>query len=124
MKHMWSEEEIASLIEEQSSGKVHLYRHRILEKLVDSFILEFVIIDTNETAYTETTLLSFLEENSSEAVPYSANGRLGTEHQIIGVFKNSNPAFPFGVAYIQDVNTIATMGYPSITFTDTIIQII
>ena len=68
MKHMWSEEEIQELIEEQggSSGsggsEVHLYRHVIN---IDSPKGSFVIENDNNTPFTFSTLCDFLVANQN-----------------------------------------------------------
>lgn len=106
-----------------------MYLHTICEKSANTSILNFQILSSSNTPFTQTTILDFLNSNGgSDSNPYMANGVYsdrGVLYSVLGVYKYPNVSYPHGVVYIKDVNSTLTEGFPSFTtFIDTVTQIL
>ena len=137
MKHMWSEEEIQTLIEEQggsggSGGKLYLHIISIIYKEAGGFCLN---IKTNtNTPFTCETLISYLKAlgyTSIMQIMPCAPFRIGTDlnekkWMVVGVFCYESVYLGIidvtvsnGNLYISNGST--TKDYPS--FTDTVTEV-
>ena len=128
MKHMWSEEEIQDLIEEQGGSggsEVHLYGHYISAKAVAN--INLTIYSSSNIPFQADTLKTWLNDNgflynSNEYIAsgYSSNGRL-----VIGVSVQDSDVY---VSFMTvDNNTLTKSAYRQYSFTtltDKIIQIL
>ena len=134
MKHMWSEEEIQSLIEEQGGSggsEVHLYAHYINMQISSAQHTNLAIYKNDNTAFTADTLLEWLKTNGfndSNNNYYSANGYADLGLVVLGIAPSTAQN-----TFIVSMETISSNGELShtttpvskfsYTLTDTIIQI-
>ena len=133
MKHMWSEEELQALIEEQGGSgesEVHLYAHYINMQISSAQHTNLAIYTNDKTAFTADTLLEWLKTNGFNEANnnyYSANGYADLGLVVLGIAPSTTEkTFIVSMETISNgelSHTTTPVSKFSYTLTDTIIQI-
>ena len=120
MKHMWSEEEIQDLIEEQGGSggsEVHLYVHTIWIYKADIAYISFNIYNTSQNALNATNTLDYLLQNTDNNNNLECNGNVvynNVMYSALGVYvASSNPNIISVIYNRGDINTTANANISS-----------